>query len=74
MDFVTPRWLETTYKSIERAQRVEKIAMIPKFVMDMLAKDAEMERIRVRRHDLLMAWVYVVNTPPTTLKTDADQK
>ena len=48
--------------------------MIPKFVMDMLAKDAGMERIRVRRHDLLMAWVYFVNTPSTTLKIDTDQK
>ena len=40
----------------------------------MLARDAEMEGIRVTRHDLLMAWVYVVNTLPKTLKTDTDQK
>ncbi|KAF4629191.1 hypothetical protein G7Y89_g8954 [Cudoniella acicularis] len=41
-------------------KRVEKTTMIPDFVIDRLAKDAEGEAIRVTRHDLLMAWIHNV--------------
>ncbi|KFY41030.1 hypothetical protein V494_03237 [Pseudogymnoascus sp. VKM F-4513 (FW-928)] len=43
--------------------RVVKTAMIPNFVIDKLAKEAEAEGIRVTRHDLLMAWIYVATMP-----------
>lgn len=42
------------------SNRVEKTAMVPNFVIDALAKEAEVEGIRVTRHDLLMAWIYNV--------------
>lgn len=47
-------------------RRVERTAMIPNFVIDKLAKDSEMEGIRVTRHDLLVAWIYIVGTPSST--------
>jgi hypothetical protein len=40
---------------------VEKTALIPNFVIDKLAKDAEAAGIRVTKHDLLMAWIYKVS-------------
>jgi hypothetical protein len=36
-------------------RRVQRAAMVPNFVIDKLAKEAEAEGIRVTRHDLLMA-------------------
>jgi len=42
-------------------KRVEKTALIPNFVIDKLAKDAEAAGIRVTKHDLLMAWIYKVS-------------
>ncbi|PSS27477.1 hypothetical protein M430DRAFT_14748 [Amorphotheca resinae ATCC 22711] len=44
-------------------KRVERTALIPNFVIDKLAKDAEAAGIRVTKHDLLMAWIYKCTMP-----------
>lgn len=42
-------------------KRVVKTAMVPNWVIDKLTKEAEAEGVYVTRHDLLMAWIYVVS-------------